>query len=198
MQPPSPKAPSPRSLELYHVLVPSLTSNREVLTVISPDGAYQVNVLAAPDRPNDGDVLYTTLSLGDDPVTIGDNQVRTEIYVAAHGRPEGLVGTLAMGAWNIAVRRFHVAPGISFRNVVAPTTAPNLPHLLFTNPMDFGEHLARVQLDGGDTFFLQAMPISEAEDRFCKEHGFDALEQRFMAAGLDYADLSRESVIPAT
>jgi hypothetical protein len=46
-----------------------------------------------------------------------------------------------------------------------------------------------------DVRFLWLIPVTEAEVQFKKQHGLDALEQRFEAAGFDYLDPDRRSVV---
>jgi Suppressor of fused protein (SUFU) len=47
---------------------------------------------------------------------------------------------------------------------------------------------------GPSVHWLHAAPISESERRFILAHGFDALEDRFAAAEMEYWNLDRASL----
>jgi hypothetical protein len=52
-----------------------------------------------------------------------------------------------------------------------------------------------VEWEGGHAQLLWVLPITRQERDFKREHGLEALEQRFEAAGLDYTDPARASVV---
>ena len=70
-----------------------------------------------------------------------------------------------------------------------------LRHILLSDPFAY-EDLGSVELDGGPpVHWLQAVPISESERRFVLAQGFDALEERFAAAEMDYWNFDRSSLV---
>jgi hypothetical protein len=66
---------------------------------------------------------------------------------------------------------------------------------LISRPYPWGLKLEHCQLADRHIQVLWALPISEKERDFAREHGLDALEQQFEAARLDYLDPFRRSVV---
>jgi hypothetical protein len=65
---------------------------------------------------------------------------------------------------------------------------------LVSLPYLFGTALERLDAESNSARFLWLLPITEAERQFAKNHGVDALEERFDQAKLEYWDLARRSV----
>ena len=70
-----------------------------------------------------------------------------------------------------------------------------LTHELISLPYAFGPALERCEFEGGHIRVLAVQPISEAERDFKTAEGVEALERRFEAAGIAFADPFRESVL---
>ena len=68
-------------------------------------------------------------------------------------------------------------------------------HGLISLPYPWGPDLERCDWDGGHARLLWLLPITRAERDYKVEHGVDALEARFQAARLDFADPDRTSVV---
>jgi hypothetical protein len=66
---------------------------------------------------------------------------------------------------------------------------------LISLPYPWGPGLERCQWDGGHARLLWLLPITEAERELKMEHGLEALEDRFQAARLDFANPSRGSIV---
>jgi hypothetical protein len=71
-------------------------------------------------------------------------------------------------------------------------------HALISLPYPWGPELEHCEWDGGHARLLWVLPITRAERDFKAIHGVEAPEQRFEAAGLDYTDPTRASVVAAT
>ncbi|HEY3445997.1 MAG TPA: suppressor of fused domain protein [Myxococcales bacterium] len=98
---------------------------------------------------------------------------------------------------------YHADPdpsyGLSYGHTV-PIGEPVVPgspctHLLVSLPYLFGEELEVCDLDEFHVQILWLLPITPEELEYKKKHGLDALEERFEATELDYADLRRHSVV---
>jgi len=68
-------------------------------------------------------------------------------------------------------------------------------HTLLSLPYPWLPDLEIVSWDGGHAEMLWVLPITRRERDFKREHGLEALERRFEAAGLDYTDTARASVV---
>jgi hypothetical protein len=66
---------------------------------------------------------------------------------------------------------------------------------LLSLPYPWPRDLGIVDWEGGHAEVLWVLPITRAEREFKREHGLEALEQRFEAARLDYTDPGRASVV---
>ena len=69
--------------------------------------------------------------------------------------------------------------------------------ILFSVPYLWGPRLEHCLLRSRHVQVIWAIPIYDAERAFAREHGADALEQRFEATGFDYLDPFRPSVLEA-
>lgn len=70
-----------------------------------------------------------------------------------------------------------------------------LDHALISLPYPYGPDLEICAWDGGHARLLWVLPISRAERDFRRDHGLEALEQRFEQAQVDYINPQRASVI---
>ena len=68
-------------------------------------------------------------------------------------------------------------------------------HLLVSLPYPLGPAFEACEWTGGHARILWLLPISEAERAHKAEHGLEALEERFDAAGLQFWDPQRRSVV---
>ena len=67
-------------------------------------------------------------------------------------------------------------------------------HFLISLPYPYGPDLERSHVGDRHVDFLWLLPITKAERDFKVTNGLEALEQRFDATELSYADIERESV----
>jgi hypothetical protein len=66
---------------------------------------------------------------------------------------------------------------------------------LISQPYPFGPLLETMDTEGMAARFLWLLPITSAERQFARQHGPEALEERFDETGLQYWDLTRKSVV---
>lgn len=67
--------------------------------------------------------------------------------------------------------------------------------LLLSLPYLWGPKLEHCELSDRHIQVVWVLPITSAERAFAREHGVEALEQRFEEAAIDYLDPFRESVL---
>lgn len=160
------------------------------------DGAEPIAVMSSRDRPTDGFVAYSTVSLHRAPNVIGEQDIRVELVGVAPAEKEEFPNALAGAAALIAEQGHTAAPGVVLPSVLADyDLSETLEHVLLTDPFAY-EELGSVEAPGGpDVHWLQAVPISESERRYVLAEGYDALEQRFEQAEMEYWNLDRASLV---
>lgn len=188
---------SPRSLEVRDYLLNVFGC--PAAQVYAHDNAQQtvrVGIIHAPDCPDRGLTTYATVNLNEAPNRFQNQDLRAELIGVVASGNDAFANAMGTVAANCFEDGLPVAPGVVHRNALAnyPGLAPQLPHMLMTYPMDFGEESAQIETMHGPVYGLQVLPISQAEAQFMQQHGFDALEEAFMAAEIDYYDLNRPSV----
>ena len=160
------------------------------------DGGEPIAVLVSVDRPTEGFVAYSTVSLHRAENRIAERDIRVELLGVAPRSKAEFANVLAGAAALVAERGHAAAPGAVLPDVLADyEVSDTLQHVLLTDPFAY-EELGSVELDGGPpVHWLQAVPISESERRFVLAHGFDALEERFAQAEMEYWNLDRASLV---
>ena len=68
-------------------------------------------------------------------------------------------------------------------------------HLLISVPYPYGPKLEWMRLPHVCVRFLWALPITSREAAFAELNGYEALEEKFDTAKLNYLDVSRASVV---
>lgn len=167
-----------------------------VVEYLGENAGEPIAVLQSADRPTPGFVTYSTVSLHRTPNPVGERDIRVELLgVAPADKPE-FPNALASAAALVAERGYTAAPGVVLPRVLSDyELSDTLEHFVLTDPFAY-EDLGGVELDGGPSVhWLQAVPISESERRFIAAHGFDALEERFADAEMEYWNLDRPSLV---
>jgi len=68
-------------------------------------------------------------------------------------------------------------------------------HLLVSTPYTFGPDLEICNFPGGHIHVLWLLPITESERDYRMANDLESLEQSFENAGLEYWNVSRQSVM---
>ena len=145
--------------------------------------------------PADGGDLWTYVSCGVwDAVHQGELGI--EFCLIAPERAHRHALHLAQSAF------YHAKPDASQRldlGHTVPIGEPWMPgsaldHDLVSLPYTLGPDFENCVWDGGHARILWLMPITESERDFKREHGLEALEQRFEEADVRYADPARPAV----
>lgn len=191
-----PKPPSRRSKQVFKQALALFDIEPRIFNYFDPDESHQVDMIEATDRPSPGYATYLTVTLNEYPNELDGQQIPVEIYGVVAGDHPGFGEAISTCAFNCIKDGWLIAPGVVHQNALAiyDGLAPNLPHIVFVPPMDFPE-LSAIDTDEGTVHALQAIPISHAEFEFLSASGFDALQDAFQQASVDYTDLGREPVI---
>jgi hypothetical protein len=160
------EGPIQRACPGFHVVVVGPGPRTTLWSYISSGG---VNV-GRVGRPA---VEFLILSQEDDPKYVERLAMIVHYH---HSRTLGLGDTFPLGeAWE---------------------KGSTLDHALVCRPYPFGRDFEEFPLaDSEHGHVLWILPITREERDFKKEHGLEALEQRFEQAGLSYWDLRRQSVV---
>lgn len=162
-------------------------------------GAEPIAILSSADRPMDGFVACSTVSLHRARNVMDGRDIRVEFLGVTTADKEEFPNVLASAAALVADRGQTAAPGVVFPSVLSHyELSGTVEHLLLTEPFAY-EGLGSVAFDDGpDVHWLQAVPITESERRFLLREGFDALQERFQDADMEYWNLDRPSVVHPT
>jgi hypothetical protein len=153
-------------------------------------------IFVSEGSPEQGWTTCSTVQLHRHTNLLEDRDVRVELMARARESDRLIANVVATAAFNVMKDGWLAAPGVVFPDLVAEyfvdTTTP---HVMWADPFSDPE-LRTVEISGvGTVHWLLAVPLSAAEVEFLHEHGYDALEERLGAAGAEYFDLWRESVV---
>jgi hypothetical protein len=168
----------------------------EIEEFFNRDETLALDVLHGLDAPSPGFTSASTLSLHRFPNLVGTTDVRCELVTVLEGvEPRLVTGLLVASSFAAVGEPWPLSPGTVFPGIVADLLGGRTEHLLFTAPGNFPA-LQRYPLEPGlDVHWLQAVPVHEAERHFLAERGLDALEERLVAAEVEFYDITRASVV---
>lgn len=200
----SPEVPDPTDAEVAmarFVGAQLLPDGRpEVEEYLNREETQALDVLTALDAPSPGFTSVSTLSLHRSPNLVNGTDVRVELVTVLSGvEPRLATGLLVASSFAAIGEPWPLMPGTVFPGIVADLLGGRTEHLLLTPPGNF-PRLQRWRLEpdelqpGTDVHWLQGVPLHESERRFLVEHGLDALEDRWAAAGIEFYDVGRDPV----
>ncbi len=160
---------------------------------------YEVEVLAVPGSPEPQLCSLGTIGLWQTSHEAGNfpDNARLEITGIFEVSREGAREILAAAAFRIMRTHKPASTGTVFLNCLHDWyPKATVPHLLFVpaNLWSF-PHLQPTMMGRLQILFLQAIPITEAENQFQQEHGTQALEAKLLGASAAVWDLKRSSVV---
>jgi antitoxin YqcF len=157
-----------------------------------------VDILRCDDRPDEGVTSYSTVGLSDCLMLKEDGTefpARLEIAGACATASELFPNILGSAAFNIMRTRRLCGPGSVMAGCVReyyPSTT--VPQLYFTAPFLWEDTLRALDCGTKRVCWLLAIPISDHEQTFLRQHGDTALEDLFEEQQIDIFDLNRASV----
>jgi hypothetical protein len=143
----------------------------------------------APVKPTDPWVYVT---VGASEAADGDG---VEFFILSRSESPRHVETLAMVASFHADERYRLSIGQTV-NIGRPWmegSAAN--HLLVSLPYPYGPSLEHLDAPGRHVQFLWLVPITEAEARYVREQGLEAVEQLLECSEVDVIAPSRRSLV---
>jgi hypothetical protein len=156
-----------------------------------------VAILSSANRPVKGVTSYATVGLSDYPMRYakGEFPTRLELVGGCEALRVEFANILSAAAFCVMRTGMLIAPGSVMRNYVGEFVADSsVPHLYFSPPFLWESVLKSRDFGPKTVSWLLAIPISEAEARYCDEHGGSALEDLFEKHQIDIYNLYRSSV----
>lgn len=166
----------------------------KVTQYLDRDEKAEIAILSSVDRPEEGLISFGTVGLSDYPIPGTLHPPLGVEITTVSDRPE-FAAVLSTAAFCVINSGWQAEPGRVFPDVVAAhLPEATAPHLMFVTPYSWQEDLPSRRLTGKTVAFVQAIPVSDAEMRFVRENGAEALEELFEDAQPDFLNLERESV----
>jgi len=157
-----------------------------------------VDILSCPDRPQADLTSYSTIGLSDHPMPWGEGEFPTRLELAGvceSGR-DSFPNILASAAFCIIRSGCVYHPGAVLPNYVRLVyPATQLPHLYLTAPFYWEKDLHTLDCVTRKVSWLLAVPISESEYQYLREHGEKAFESLLETAQIDVSDLERSPTV---
>jgi antitoxin YqcF len=156
-----------------------------------------IDVVMCRNSPTQHVISYSTVGLSDKQIFATDLSLplRAELVGAADDRFAEFPKILSTAAFCVINTGWSCRPGAVFPGVVeAHHRSSDMKHLVLMAQF-LWDGLELIELEDRQVDWLLVVPVSEAEARFCREFGIDALETRFDAEQIDVFDLDRRSVL---
>lgn len=170
------------------------------MTRQSPDEQRALGITEALDWPTPGVSSWATLSASEFATpyhTQDGTPVRVEFVAAVDARWEFMGDALAACAFAIS-ESHDVRPGTVYRDAVGSRIPQaTTPHLLSVSPFMWRDFPPLVA-ENLHVTWMQLVPITDAEAKYCSDHGFAALEDLFDQAQPDVFSIERQSVVGAS
>jgi antitoxin YqcF len=157
-----------------------------------------VGILYGRDRPQEGVTSYSTIKLSDYPMPWGTEEFPTRLELAGlcANTARFFPNILASAAFSIIRSGAVYHPGTVMPDYVRHYyPSSKLPHLYLTAPFLWERELRTLDCGTKQVSWLLAMPISESEHSYLREHGDSALERLLESRHVDISDLDRLSVL---
>lgn len=156
-----------------------------------------VDILSCAGSPSANFTSYSTLGLSDHAMvnTQGEFLTRVELAATMESTAAGFHQVLGSAAFRVMQTHEVVRPGRVLLDYVAeysPDT--HLPHLYFTAPSFWGDALSSAVFGDKRVSWLLAIPVSDAELQYVRDHGDDAFERLLESRDADVTSLGRASV----
>lgn len=154
-------------------------------------------VMVCEDAPSRNLYSFSTVGLSDTVIAgrvVPQPPLGSEILAVSNEEDFSLVVSTA--GFCVINDGWVAEPGALFRDVVAMHfDETTVPHLFFVTPYLWDPAPPTLTLDTKTVAWTMAVPVSDAEREYLREHGRDALEALFQEHDPDFIDLERDSVV---
>jgi len=158
---------------------------------------YGFDILSCQDSPFERVMSYSTIALSD--FFIGKDGNGIPLGVELVGACDTKFGDfweiIKTSAYIIVENHQFCPPGTILSDAVKCSHETTMKHVLLANPFGWERELESLYFQIKTVAWLLVVPISDAEMKYAKKHGVDALESLFEQKQLDIFDLNRKSVV---
>lgn len=178
-------------------LVHVLEERPKIWRVMDEEEQHHVDVASFVDRPGAGWTTHSTVNLHEVQNTLNGQDVRVELIGVCRSGVEWFADMLGSVGFFMMKNGMVAAPGRVFPEIIRSYYDPGtrLPHVYLTAPIEH-DALGGVQVsDSLRVHWLSAVPISDSEYAYLREHGDEAFEDMLEARDVDYADVERPSAV---
>ena len=158
----------------------------------------KIDMYTGVDRPDFGITTYSTIGLSNYPIglaTKNGKELRVEFISLSNSENVDFPNILASCAFHIINDSYSCRPGTVYPDVISTYCADTeMKHIFFTSPYVWDE-LTNLETEDRLIAWLFAIPISENEFLYQKEHGSNALDELLEEQDVDVLNLHRKSVL---
>lgn len=192
-----PQVVSPENKKLARYIAGVFGGQPHVTEYAHDTSDLTIGILWCADRPIRGVTSYSTVRLSDYPMfkDATEYPARIEIVGACATERDAFPNVLAAAAFCVMRTGTLLCPGALLPDYVSlyfPDTT--VPHLYFTSPFLWADGPKRLDCGTKRVSWLMAIPISDDESTYLRQHGPDALEDLFVQRQIDVYDLQRQGV----
>jgi hypothetical protein len=182
---------------IYRLTAEAFGGEPKVFAYHDDGGGLRVDVVSCADQPTRGVTSYGTIGTSDFPLVRNGAEFPTRVELVGAGPSDcaWLPQALSTAAFFIMREKWFRCPGAVYETMFSMyDDTLEMKHFAFHNPF-LWERLRTTQLVTKTVSWLLAVPISERESLYCREHGWEALSDLFEQAQIDIFDLGRASVV---
>jgi hypothetical protein len=157
-----------------------------------------IDLVVCEGRPSPGLTSYATLGLSDTPMRKDGEEfpTRVELVGIMETTDAAFANVLAAAAFRVMRGNEFVYPGRVFAGYVAEYFPDaHLPHVYLTTPYPWEDALRSTRFGAKLVSWLLAVPISESELAYLREHGDAAFEELLEAQNAQIMTLARPPVV---
>jgi antitoxin YqcF len=158
-----------------------------------------ISILEFSNHPVSRVVSYSTLGLSDHFIPPVKNEKPTGVEVVAVCRNDytvfaNILSTIAFYQIN---SRFPIYPGMIYEGVISlySEIKTQMKHILFVYPTAWKTEFKALDFEDVRVTWMMAIPISDEENQYAKDNGFNALGHLLEKNKIDVYDLCRKSVL---
>lgn len=184
--------------QIAKYLASTFGGKSSVFTYGDDNNKSKIAILHSENTPQTGEISYGTIGLCDYDIDleVDEKPLRVEIVGACISEFKEFGNIISTCAFNIINSGYECYPGIIYPNVVKMYYEDlEMQHIMLVDPFLWDDKLDTLTFDDKIVEWLQAIPISDFEYAYAKEHGSDALGDLLEKANIDILDLERESII---
>lgn len=163
------------------------------------DDPLWVDVMRTSDCPQAGVTSYATLGMSrfDNGGLVSDGKpLRVEVLAACQSEFVHMADGLSSCALNVAKSGYQVTPGVIHPNVLnLYVSGIVLKHLLLVPPFLWESAPTVRDFDDFTVAWLMAVPVTDSEIEYARQHGSGQLEARFEERQIDVFDINRPPVV---